>query len=174
MTAVLSTNRRSPDSWDVYAIANVLLTALTVSSKNKSHCVKNRSQRQSRLAAVSGIKTHSLPWLCRAKAEAHQTPHRPSDSNRLNCHLGNELGEFIQLSGDNDQTAATAIHICGYHTGHRHRADMNMGVFLLSHILLHRKDLDAVAESVLPISTALPKSHLPSWMCPTLSTPQTL
>lgn len=100
MTAVLSTNLRSPDLWDVYAIANELLASLVISSKYKSDCVKNRSQRQSRPAAVqflSVMKIHNLSWL-----------------SRLNCHMGNEL---MQLSGDNDQTAATAIHICGYHKG---------------------------------------------------------
>ena len=80
--------------------------------------------------------------------------------------MGNELSEFIQLSGDKYLTATTATDICEYLTEtyawsrHEHR----MGAFLLSQILLRIKDLDLGAESALSACKHSPALMLPSFM----------
>lgn len=69
---MLSTNLRSPDSY--LCTANELLASLIISSKNKSHCLNSRSQRQSRAAAVqvlSVIKIHSPPLDCPHLSHRH-------------------------------------------------------------------------------------------------------
>lgn len=161
---MLSTNRRSPDSY--LCSFNELLASLIISSKNKSHCLNSRSQRQSRVAAVqvlSVIKIHSPPLDCPHLSHKHSKYLKGHQSAIDLIATWKMIWVHPALGWQVPNDSHGHRHLWAPHRHSHGAARPQVGTFLLSQVLLRIKDLGAEAGWAQPCLTA---AFLPSWMSP--------
>lgn len=152
MTAVLSTNLRSPDLLDVFAIANELLASLVISSKNHESLCEEQKLKAKQTGCCRGFISYGDTQLVMTvQIQGRGTSNTSQATRQPQTEL--PAGEWAGW-------AHPALGWQWPNSSHCHphvwipcrdsdRADMNVGVFLHSYILLHRKGLDTESETVL-------------------------